>query len=81
MLNDKKLRILVPKYSQNSNTRVPFTNFKILPPNIRKPVSSREHNATGTVRDFIHELGLLTPVTLTPLWDNRSPLVTVLQNT
>jgi hypothetical protein len=50
-------------------------------PNIRVPVSSRAHNSTGTFKDFIHELGFPTPVTLTPLWDNRSPLVTVLQNT
>jgi hypothetical protein len=49
--------------------------------NIRTPVSSRGHNVTGTVTDFIHELGFLTPVTLTRLRDNRSPLVTVLQNT
>jgi hypothetical protein len=64
------------KYSENSNKYVPFTHVKILPQTSVHPLA-----VPSTVRDFIHELGFLTPVTLTPLWDNRSPLVTVLRNT
>lgn len=41
----------------------------------------RAHKATGSARDFIHELGFPTAVTLNPSQDNRSPAVTALQNT